>query len=211
MIRKSTAIVIKSFSYSDTSLISRILLDTGEKISIMIRGAKSMKSNKTALFQSMNLIRMDYYYRETREMQMFKEGNLIDGFAHLKNNFETIKYGLCIVDIIDKALPKQYKDPQMFDIAYKCLALINDKQDYKIIFIYFLLSFSHYNGYSINELQFNSLKSDEALNLFMMNKYKNVLESMVGIECDQLIKKLLSFIQSHIAEIKNVKSLQFVN
>ena len=85
------------------------------------------------------------------------------------------------------------------------------KQDYKIIFIYFLLSFSHYNGYSINELQFNSLKSDEALNLFMMNKYKNVLESMVGIECNQLIKKLLSFIQSHIEEIKNVKSLQFVN
>ena len=69
MILKSKAIVIKSFSYSDTSLISRLLLDSGEKTTVMIKGAKSIKSNKTALFQSMNFIKMDYYYRENRDMQ----------------------------------------------------------------------------------------------------------------------------------------------
>ena len=155
MITKSTAIVIKSFSYSDTSLISRLLLDSGEKMSIMIKGAKSMKSNKSALFQSMNFIKMDYYYRENREMQMLKEGSLIDGFSYLKNNFEIIKYSLCIIDIIDKALPKEYKDSKMFDITYKCLKSMNDRKNHKMIFIFFLLSFSHYNGYTVNQLQFN--------------------------------------------------------
>ena len=211
MIVKSKAIVIKSFSYSDTSLISRLLLDSGEKITIMIKGAKSIKSNKSALFQSMNFIKMDYYYRENRDMQTFKEGNLISSFSHLKNNFETMKYGLCIIDIIDKALPKEYKDSQMFEIAYKCLRLIDDKKNYKIIFIFFLLSFSHYNGYSINQSQFNAFKPDEALNLFILDDYDKIIQSMKKNDLDKLIKKILSFIQSHILEIKNVKSLKFVN
>ena len=84
MIIKAKAIVIKSFSYGETSLISRLLLNSGEKTSIMIKGAKSLKSNKTALFQSMNFIRMDYYHKDTRDIQLFKEGSLINGFLELK-------------------------------------------------------------------------------------------------------------------------------
>ena len=212
MILKSTAIVIKAFSYGDSSLIGRVLLDSGEKISMMIKGGKSMKSNKNALFQSMNLIRMDYYYKENRELQMFKEGNLIDSFSQLKTSFESMKYGLSMIDMIDKALPKGYQDQRIFDVAYKCLSLINRDYDYKIIFIFFLLSFSHYNGYGINQFQFNSLKSDEVLYLFMKDSCdENIIKSMEGIDLDEVIKRLLSFIQSHISEIKNVKSLKFVN
>ena len=212
MILKSTAIVIKSFSYSDTSLISRLLLENGEKISLMIKGAKSMKSNKNALFQSMNLIQFDYYYKETRELQIFKEGNLIDDFSYLKNDFESMKYGLCIIDIIDKALPKQYQDQQMFDIVYRCLAFINHKENYKIIFIFFLLSFSHYNGYSLNQLEFNSLQSNKALNLFLTDdRYEQAIASMKNLNLNELIRKLLSLVQSHISEIGNAKSLKFVN
>ena len=128
MILKSKAIVIKSFSYSESSLISRLLLENGEKLSIMIKGAKSMKSNKTALFQSMNLIEFNYYNKSTRDIQLFKEGRLIDDFKIVKNNFNSLTYGLGIIDIIDKALPNSYKDSQMFDIAFKCLNKINDNE-----------------------------------------------------------------------------------
>jgi len=180
-------------------------------MTVMIKGAKSMKSNKIALFQSMNLIKMDYYYRENRDMQMFKEGSLITSFSCLKNSFETMKYGLCIIDIIDKVLPKEYKDSKMFDISYKCLKAIDNRKNHKMIFIFYLLSFSHYNGYTINQIQLNSFKADEALNSFIMDDYDAIMHSMAKIDLDELIKKLLTFIQSHILEIKNVKSLKFVN
>ncbi len=80
-----------------------------------------------------------------------------------------------------------------------------------MIFIFYLLSFSHYNGYTINQIQFNSFKADEALNSFIMDDYDAIMHSMTKIDLDELIKKLLTFIQSHILEIKNVKSLKFVN
>tara|TARA_B110000196_G_C20971185_1_gene578789 strand:+ start:63 stop:710 length:648 start_codon:yes stop_codon:yes gene_type:complete len=215
VILQSKAIVIKSFSYSESSLISRILLENGEKISIMIKGAKNLKNNKSVLFESMNFIDLNYYHRDTRDIQLFKEGCLMNDFGAMKSNFDTMKYGLCIIDVIDKALPREYKDYQMFNIAYKCLNKIDNNENYKITFLFFLLSFSHYNGYSINNINFNTLSSDKALDLFMNgsneNDYKEIINFMEGIDLDQLIKKTLSFIQSYIPEISHVKSLKFIN
>ena len=128
MIIKSNAIVINSFSYGESSIISRLILDNGEKISIIIKGAKNIKSGKVALFQSMNLINIDYYHKNTRDIQLFKEGSLVNGFLNIKKHFESIKYGLCIIDFINKALPKQYKDKLMFDIVSNSLSRINPKE-----------------------------------------------------------------------------------
>ena len=44
-----------------------------------------------------------------------------------------------------------------------------------------------------------------------MDDYDEVMQAMNNINLDEVIKKLLTFIQSHILEIKNVKSLKFVN
>ena len=215
MIQRSKAIVIKSFSYSESSLISRIILDNGEKLSIMIKGAKNLKNNKSALFESMNFIDLNFYYRDNREIQLFKEGYIINDFGSLKSKFNTMKYGLCIIDIIDKALPKQYKDPQMFNIAYQCLNKINNNVCHKITFLFFLLSFSHHNGYSINNINFNTFKSEKVLDLFMNanndNDYKKIINLMNGIDLDPLIQKTLSFIQSYIPELSYAKSLKFIN
>ena len=215
MIIQSKALVIKSFPYGETSLISRVLLESGHKLSIMIKGAKSLKSNKTALFQSLNLIQMHYYHKDNREMQLFKEGHLIDSFSNVKKTFESMKYGLCMIDIIDKALPKDYEDKLMFDILYKCLNKINNK-DYKIMFVCFLLLFSHHNGYSVKELEVDFLDDNDINKIFTQsdinqNQYQKLFESMNQDSMDDLINQLLLFIRTHIPEIKNVKSLKFVN
>ena len=46
MIIQSKALVIKSFPYGETSLISRVLLESGHKLSIMIKGAKAQGINQ---------------------------------------------------------------------------------------------------------------------------------------------------------------------
>ena len=211
MISKAKAIVVKSFSYSESSLISRLLLDNGSKLSLMIKGAKSLKENKGALFQSMNLIGIDYYYKNNREIQLFKEGYLITDFPAVKKNYQSMIYGLCIIDIMDKTLPKDYQDIKMFNMTEHSLSMINSKYDYKIVFIFFLLSFSHYNGYGLADLDFNDLRSDKALELFNNNQYEELLKYMNGLDLDSIIRKTISFIQSYVPEIKNVKSLRFIN
>ena len=104
----------------------------------------------------------------------------------------------------------------MFDIVYQCLVQIDNNKDYKMVFVFFLLLFSHHNGYSVKELEIDVLEDNDISKIFTQsdvaqNQYEKLLHSMNQSNTDDLIQQLLLFIRTHIPEIKNVKSLKFVN
>ena len=215
MLVKHKAIVIKSFSYGDTSLISRLILNDGNKMSLLIKGAKNIKSNKSALFQSCNLIHIDYYYKDSRDIQIYKEGHLIDGFMNLRKSFDSIKYGLCMIDIIDKTLPKYSNEEIMFNLLQDCLSKINNKDNSKIVLIYFLLLYSYYSGYNLTDLDYSSLKIDHSfmdkISQYNSIEYLKLEELILNNNHDIIIKEIIYLIGLNIDEIKNVKSLRFIN
>ncbi len=206
MIVKNQAIVIKSFPYGDTSLISRLILNDGNKISLLIKGAISIKSNKGALFQPLNLIEIDYYYKETRDIQIYKEGTLINGFMNLRKSFDSIKYSLSMIDIIDKTLAKHNHENIIFNLLENCLLKMSNKYNKKIVFIYFLLLYSHYSGYSIASLNYQSNNIDLSNNM----EYDKLEQLIMNYKHDYIIKELIYLIGLNINEIKNVKSLRFL-
>ena len=206
MILKNKAIFIKSFFYGDTSLISRLILNDGNKISLLIKGATSMKSNKSALFQPLNLINIDYYHKDTRDIQIYKEGTLISGFMNLRKSFDCIKYSLCMIDIIDKTLAKYSNEDIIFNLLHDCLIKMNNDNK-KIVFIYFLLLYSYYSGYSITNLNYQSSNIDFSNNF----EYKNLEELVKTYDHNYIIKEMIYLISLNINEIKNVKSLRFIN
>lgn len=213
MIKKSQAIVIKSIPYGNSSLISRLILDDGQKLSIIVKGAKNIKNNKSIIFQSMNFINITYYYRESREIQIHKDSDLTNNFNYIKKNFNSLKYALSIIDIIDKATPNNYNDINMYNITLQSLKKIESKENYKIIFILFLIAFSHHNGYSINS--FNSCSYSKVLDLLKVennesdiNNFCNFFESL---DINETIRIILMEIRNNINEISKVKSLKFIN
>ena len=206
MILKNKAIVIKSFPYGDTSLISRLILNDGNKISLLIKGATSMKSNKGALFQPLNLIDIDYYHKDNRDIQIYKEGTLINGFMDLRKSFDCIKYSLCMIDIIDKTLAKHSNESIIFNLLYDSLNRL-DNNNKKIVFIYFLLLYTHYSGYSITKINYQNNSIDFANNF----KYNNLEELIKNYDHNYIIKEIIYTIGLNINEIKNVKSLKFIN
>ena len=206
MILKNQAIVIKSFPYGDTSLISRLILSDGNKISLLIKGAISMKSNKSALFQPLNLINIDYYHKDTRDIQIYKEGTLINGFFGLRKSFDCIKYSLSMIDIIDKTFAKHTNDNIIFNLLHDCLFKMN-KSNKKIVFIYFLLLYSHCSGYSISDLNYQSSR----INLSNDFEYKSIAQLIKDHDHDHIIEEIIYTISRNINEIKNVKSLRFID
>ena len=220
MILKNKAIVIKSFPYGDTSLISRLILNDGNKISLLIKGATSMKSNKGALFQPLNLIDIDYYHKDNRDIQIYKEGTLINGFMDLRKSFDCIKYSLCMIDIIDKTLAKHSNESIIFNLLYDSLNRL-DNNNKKIVFIYFLLLYTHYSGYSITKIVttcphcFNTITKinyqNNSIDFSNNFKYNNLEELIKNYDHNYIIKEIIYTIGLNINEIKNVKSLKFIN
>ena len=58
MIIQTPAIVLKSFPYGDTSIIARCFSKQQGKISLIIKGARSKKSQKGIHFQPLNYVEL---------------------------------------------------------------------------------------------------------------------------------------------------------
>ena len=140
MIIQSKAIVIKSFPYGDSSLISRVLIENGQKLSIMIKGAKSLKSNKTALFQSLNLIQMNYYHKDNRDMQILKNVSLHNSLNMVRSNLSKIILRQIIIESLDKTTPDNNPQPVLYKLTWRVLNKIDEKNVYHwMVFSFFYI------------------------------------------------------------------------
>ena len=111
-----------------------------------------------------------------------------------------------MIDIIDKTLAKHSNESIIFNLLYDSLNRL-DNNNKKIVFIYFLLLYTHYSGYSITKINYQNNSIDFANNF----KYNNLEELIKNYDHNYIIKEIIYTIGLNINEIKNVKSLKFIN
>ena len=95
MIVNTPAIVLKSFSYGESSLIARCFSKNNGKVSLIIKGAKSSKSPKASYFQPLSYIDIIYNYKLNRELQVLSKVNFREYWSKILNDpafSETLKY-----------------------------------------------------------------------------------------------------------------------
>jgi DNA repair protein RecO (recombination protein O) len=102
MIINTSAIVLKSFPYGETSIIARCYTRDYGKVSVIVKGARRKKSPMAAYFQSMNYLDIVYYYRETRSLQSVSKATFVEIWSHLNQDLKKIAYGLSVIELTDK-------------------------------------------------------------------------------------------------------------
>ena len=96
MIINTDAIVLKTFSYGETSLISRCFTKHKGKISFIIKGAKSKKNLISPYFQPLSFINIIYKENEKENFRSYLKYLLSDMDSNTivfkKNVFITINF-----------------------------------------------------------------------------------------------------------------------
>ena len=97
MIINTNAIVLKTFSYGETSLISRCFTEDRGKISFIIKGAKSKKNLIAPYFQPLSYINIIFNENEKRELHVkgdisVFENNWFDTKDIVKKNYKNEFY-----------------------------------------------------------------------------------------------------------------------
>ena len=87
MIVHTSAIVLKSFPYGDTSLIARCFSKDQGKISLIIKGARSKKKPKAAFFEPLSHVDLIYNYKPNRELQIVSKVSFINYWSSILLNF----------------------------------------------------------------------------------------------------------------------------
>ena len=164
MIVSTHAIVLNKKNYSDSSLICDLFSKDYGKVTIIAKGAKSIKNPLGALLQPLNYIECIYYYKSSRNIQILKEASIINKYYTIGNDYKKMHYGLTVVDLINQINYVECPSDIIFRLTYKILeSLDNVKNKYidilsdedliclakliDVLFIFFLLQYLIYLGY----------------------------------------------------------------
>ena len=102
MIVHTPAIVLKSFSYGDTSLIARCFSRDYGKINLIVKGAKSKRSPKSAQFQPLSYVDLVYRNKPNRELQILSKVNFRESWPGILQDLRSITLSMAILEMTEK-------------------------------------------------------------------------------------------------------------
>ena len=119
MIINTDAIVLKTFPYGETSLISRCFTKDKGKISFIIKGAKSKKNLISPYFQPLSYINIIYKENEKRELQIVFRVSFVQIWTQIPLSLKKLSLSQSILEISDFTLEKNDPYPNLFNLLIK--------------------------------------------------------------------------------------------
>ena len=240
MLISTNAIVLKRISYSDSSLICRIFTKESGKITIIAKGAKRPKNIASAVLEPINHIHLEYYQKNTRNIQILKNCIFIQNYSFIRNNLNKLLLALSVVEIIDKSMHDGNPQPIIYKLTWRIFEKLNNK-DYNhwIIYIFFLYHFSVRLGFKpdikycgkcntkMEQCKFDNFSGELCCHLCLPNQEhlfnSNSLIKLSSINIDKIevfkipkgeILNIITFfklfLSYHIEGIRKLKSMHFI-
>ena len=219
MILNTSAVVLKSFPYGETSIIARCYTKDHGKVSLIVKGARRKKSPMAAYFQPMNYLDIVYYYRQTRNLQSVSKASFVEIWSDINKDLKKIAYGLAVIELTDKTNTDNDPHPELFDELIAVLTAF-DSSDLRLnlIFWYYQIKLLTILGFKpdFHLLDQGSVKfpnpfagpnSEKILN----DLTNNTIDSIANITATSKDRKAISeylsaFINYHFEGLEELKS-----
>ena len=148
MIVSSPAIVLKTFSYGETSLISRCFTKDKGKVSFIIKGAKSKKNLIAPYFQPLSYINIIFNENEKRELQIVSKVSFEKIWTKIPLSLKKMTLSQSILEISDFTLEKNDPYPRLVKI------LVETFKHFEIGSLDENICFWHYETKLLSEMGF---------------------------------------------------------
>lgn len=128
MIEKAEAIVLKTLNHGDTSKIITLYSREVGRLKLIAKGVRSPKSKAMGLFQPTRHIQVIYYAKSTSDLQLFKSGELVDGFFGLEEDFDRLTLAQVMVELLDRSVEDEESHPRLFQLLVDSLSRLSNRE-----------------------------------------------------------------------------------
>lgn len=234
MIEKTKGIFLRSFKYSDSSVIAHIYTEKFGRQSFIIRGIHSKNSKtKINLFQPLSILDLIVYEKEDRNLQHLKSAGLSVSYKQIPYDIKRNSQVLFITEMLMKCLKEEESNPPLFDFLVQSAILLDEKEkgisNFSVVFLFQLTRFlGIFPGYPVeNESLFFDLESSSFCNVrpfhhFYMEGditaafcklFQFGFEDMEKLSFSNstrfmLLSKLLTYYKIHLELTGEIKSLK---
>lgn len=119
-----TGIVLNETNYSETSKILNILTKEYGYISVMAKGARTLKSKIRGISMKLVYANFTITYKE-KGISLLHEGNVINSLKYIMTDLEKMNYANYLLDLM-KSVLKENNDSNLFFILKDALLKINE-------------------------------------------------------------------------------------
>ncbi len=148
---KTEAVVLSKLNYGDTSSIVTLYTESDGKLSAIIKGGRGPKSKSGKIIDPLNHLQVIFYKKNTRDVQILSDANLISHFVNIKEDLDATKYSFAIIELVKNLTVENEANVKLFKGLIKILNMINDKKEASA-FLYgrFLLFFLSELGFELS-------------------------------------------------------------
>ena len=201
MLISTSAIVLKTIPYGDTSVIARMFTEDQGKVTILAKGAWRPKNNAGALLEPMNHIHLQYYHKNSREIQVLKDGGFTQQFSNLRKELSKVIVGLTIVEMMDKSTLDNNPFPILYRLGWRVLEKLNDeKQNIWLVFVFFLYQLSLRLGFLPNIKKCSKCNAD-----LISGCFDNYTGELICVNCSTQSK--ISLDENSLSALQKLEGL----
>ncbi len=121
-ILKTEAVVLRIWKFGETSKIVSLCTKDYGKLKVVAKGALGCKSKFMGCLEPMTRIRIVFYEKKTRDLQLLSQADLLDAHIHIIGDFERSALGLAQVELADRVLFGEEPFPFMYELLFSVLA-----------------------------------------------------------------------------------------
>lgn len=125
-IKKTEAIVLKSYKSGETSKIVIVYSQTSGIIKFIAKGSRSYKSRHWGSLEPLNLILLHYYEKPNRDLHFLSQVDIIQSFGEIRKDLNKTAFALAICEILIKTQYPAEVSSLLFKEIVETLAAIND-------------------------------------------------------------------------------------
>lgn len=139
---------MRRLDFGDTSRIAHFFTDEFGKLSAMVKGAKSPKSKTGLAIDLLNVVELVLYKKNTREVQLVSQVDLIKHFANIRDDYEKYRFASAVIELLSTMITESEPHPKLFEGSIKILSLIDSSNESpKFLFAKYFLFFLRELGY----------------------------------------------------------------
>jgi DNA repair protein RecO (recombination protein O) len=235
MIYQTKAIVLKTFAYSESSIIVKILTkEFGVKSYILKGGRKKNAGLRSNIFQPLYILELQVYNNPKKDLQIISEAKIDKDLSPLFSDIKKTSLAFFLSEIINLCLKEEESNLEIYTFIEENILRLNSlTENHSIFHLNFLIDFSEQlgfpprNNYSLDSPYFdlskghfvstnphlnNQLTKEDSL-LFSQFLFSQnpISENYTSLslnkgEKNKLLNILIQFYQTHLISPYSIKS-----
>jgi DNA repair protein RecO (recombination protein O) len=216
MLIKTRAIVLHSIKYGESGLIVQAYTEHFGRQSLLVHGIRKIKSRiNPYLFETLSILDVDIYRKESREIQNLKEVKPCIISHHFHSDIRRSTIALFLGELLYRTLREEDPNLPLFNYLFHAIQILDiAEKGAENLPIIFLMQFSKFLGiYPKNNTDLDRYKSDEGIQLTDIIEYSLTDLGKLVVnhkKRSELLEFMIAYYSDHLEGMGQIKSLQIL-